>query len=94
MCVVNPISEQYRKEAKAEKLTFSMVLQNPDAYVGHTVLWGGIIIQTTAIQTGTEIIALETPLDRGEMPENEMRSSGRYIVMSSKFLDPTISGRE
>ena len=89
-CAAKPIAEQYRKEAKAEDLTFPMVLQNPDAYVGDIVLWGGDIVQTTNINEGTEIIVLETPLGGGERPEKVKESQGRFIAMSSKFLDPSI----
>lgn len=86
---IYPISKELRQEAK-EDLTFSMVLQNPKAYIGSIVLWGGKIIETINVPDGMEIIVLEMPLDYGEMPEDERRSRGRFIAKSSKFLDPAI----
>jgi len=95
-CAHKPIAEQYRNEAEAQNLTFSMIYQNPDAYVGGFVLWGGIIVQTTVVKGGTQIIVAETPIGEGERPENVQNSQGRFIAMSSQFLDPTIykAGRE
>jgi outer membrane lipoprotein len=90
MCVTKPIAKQYREEAKAEDLTFAMVLQDPDAYVGNTVLWGGDIIATANTKEGTRIVVLETPLNWQERPESAQGSQGRFIAMSAKFLDPAI----
>jgi outer membrane lipoprotein len=84
-----PISKELRQEA-AKQVTFPMVLQNPTAYVGDIVLWGGEIIETVNVQAGSEIIVLEMPLDYQEMPESERYSRGRFIAKSSAFLDPAI----
>jgi outer membrane lipoprotein len=89
-CANPPIAKQYRQEAQSEDLTFSMVLQNPDAYVGDIVLWGGSIIETRNFKEGTEIIVLETPLGREERPRSAKQSGGRFIAMSSRFLDPAL----
>lgn len=89
-CATKPIAKQYREEAKAEDLTFPMVLQNPDAYVGDTVLWGGDIIEIANAQEGTRIVVLETPLSGHERPKGAQQSQGRFIAMSSKFLDPAV----
>jgi hypothetical protein len=67
-----------------------MVLQNPTAYVGKIVLWGGEIIETVNVQGGSEITVLETPLDYQERPESARYSRGRFIAKSSEFLDPAI----
>jgi outer membrane lipoprotein len=89
-CATSPIARQYRQKAESEDLSFSMVLQNPDAYQGDIVLWGGSIIETTNLQNGTEIIVLQEPLGGEERPESAEDSLGRFIAMSSKFLDPAI----
>jgi starvation-inducible outer membrane lipoprotein len=59
-CATPPIAKQYRQEAQAEDLTFSMVLQDPDAYVGDIVLWGGSIIETKNLKevTGKRAMSL------------------------------------
>jgi outer membrane lipoprotein len=84
-----PISKAVRQEAR-EGPTFSMVLQDPTAYVGSIVLWGGRIIETIPQSEGSEIIVLETPLDYLEEPEAAKYSRGRFIAKSSKLLDPEI----
>ena len=35
-----PISREMREKAN-EKLTFSEVIENPEAYMGNLVIWGG-----------------------------------------------------
>jgi outer membrane lipoprotein len=84
-----PISKEVRQEARKD-LSFPQVLQNPTAYKGSTVIWGGSIVQTINRTDGTDIIVLETPLERQERPESDRYSQGRFIVRSPKFLDPEI----
>ena len=84
-----PIAKEYRMEVTKD-VTFPMVLENPTAYVGDFVLWGGKIIETTNLKDGTEIIVLETPLNYLEEPKSEHQSEGRFIAKSMKFLDPVI----
>jgi outer membrane lipoprotein len=84
-----PISQQYRGQAQPD-LTFSMVLKNPDAYIGSIVIWGGSIIETYNRRGETEITVLETPLGYWEKPEAAEFSRGRFIVRTLIFLDPAI----
>ena len=84
-----PISKELRQEAK-ESPTFAMILQNPTAYTGSIVIWGGSIIQTLNAKEGTEILVLETPLDYEERPEARGYSQGRFIAKTPKYLDPEI----
>jgi outer membrane lipoprotein len=84
-----PISRELREEAR-ENLTFSSVFQNPTAYTGAIVIWGGTIISTLNRPAGTEVTVLEIPLDSMERPEAETHSHGRFIAKVSKFLDPAI----
>ncbi len=84
-----PISKELRQEARKD-ITFPQVLQNPNAYKGSTVIWGGSIIQTIPRADGTDIVVLETPLERQERPESDRYSQGRFIVRSPNFLDPEI----
>jgi outer membrane lipoprotein len=83
------ISSEMRHQSR-EDLTFPMVLQNPTAYIGETVILGGVIIQTINRQEGTEIVVLETPLDYQEMPRDAEYSRGRFIGRVSGYLDPEV----
>jgi outer membrane lipoprotein len=84
-----PISRELRQEAR-EGPTFTMALQDPTAYIGSIVLWGGRIIETIPQAEGSEILVLETPLDYLKEPEAAKYSQGRFIAKSSKLLDPEI----
>ena len=87
-----PISEQLREEA-AKNVTFPMVLNNPPAYIGDIVIWGGTIIKTVNLKAGTEIFVLDTPLNHRGVPKKAIHSRGRFVAKSSKFLDPAVYKR-
>ena len=84
-----PISENLRQEAQ-KNLSFSMVLQDPMAYKGAIVIWGGKIIKTLNRKHGTEILVLQTPLNWRERPEGEESSRGRFIAKSPGYLDAAV----
>jgi len=84
-----PISEQVKKEVTKD-VTFPMVLENPSAYVGDIVLWGGVIIKTVNLNQESEIFVLDTPLDHWEEPEPEQYSRGRFIAKTAGFLEPEV----
>lgn len=86
-----PISKDLRQEAPKD-LTFFTVIQNPDAYVGDIVIWGGLIIKTFNRPEGTEVLLLENPLESNEFPDTRT-TYGQFIAKSSTFLDPVIYQR-
>lgn len=85
-----PISKQLRQAAGKENLNFSLVFENPAAYTGRIVLWGGKIIETTNVRDGTEMIILDVPLDFWGEPKEAQQSRGRFIARSVRFLDPAV----
>jgi outer membrane lipoprotein len=90
-CSTYPISKPLRERARATKeIGFDRIRENPDAYKGRVVIWGGKIIQTVNETNATSFYVLQTPLDRMEMPLPERFSRGRFIARSSGFLDPEI----
>lgn len=82
------ISKDLRQKADPS-LTFTQVLQNPNAYQGKTVLWGGEIIETLNQKDGTTFIEVfQKSLGwRGE-PRETLASEGRFLALSEKYLDP------
>ena len=88
-CASFPMSKEIRAQAD-KKVTFKKVLADPDAYKGKTVIWGGEIIQVVNLVQGTELIILDSPLDRSEFPLGPEYSSGRFIARTDSFLDPAI----
>ena len=83
-----PISKEWRQQAK-EGLTFIQVVQNPEAYIGNVVIWGGLILEVSNPSDGGEIRILQGPLDSDEYPQEEI-THGRFIAKTSTFLDPVI----
>lgn len=68
-------------------LTFKEVLQNPDAYKGKTVLWGGKVIQVLPQDGTTFIEVLQMPLGWRRKPEEAYASEGKFLILVRKFLD-------
>jgi outer membrane lipoprotein len=75
-------------------LTLTQVRQNPDAFKGKWVVWGGEIIETVNQQDGaTQIEVFQRPLGwRGE-PKETTASEGRFLVLADKYLDPYVFRR-
>jgi outer membrane lipoprotein len=78
------------------KLAFGVVLKDPSAFQGKTVLWGGIIVETINRANETIIKVRQTDLDYQTRPANLDRSQGRFLIQYGGFLDPAIykEGRE
>lgn len=87
------VSPGLREEARNSP-AFPSVLGNPSAYVGATVIWGGVIVDTRNRKDGgTTLTILETPLDDGEMPAAREYSRGRFLAVTPLYLDPAIYRR-
>ena len=70
-------------------LTLKQVRENPNAYRGKSVIWGGEIIQTVNQQDGTtQVEVFQRPLGWGEEPNDTVASEGRFLVIADKYLDP------
>ena len=87
-----PISKELRAQAD-RTLTFQQVFQNPEAYKGKIVIWGGEIIETINQKDGTTfIVVLQRPLDWMQEPKIE-RSGGRFIILVEGYVDPYVFKR-
>ena len=82
------ISKDLRNTADLS-LTLSQVKQNPEAYKGKTVVWGGEIIRTENQHDGTTLVEVfQRPLDSRGEPKETVASEGRFIALADKYLDP------
>jgi outer membrane lipoprotein len=83
------ISKDLRAKVESS-LTFTQVSQNPMAYKGKFIVWGGQIIQMINQKDGSTLIEVfERPLNwRGE-PKGTA-SDGRFLILVEKFVDPYI----
>ncbi len=83
------ISKEVRNKVE-EGVTFQKVFQNPDAYKGQVVVWGGVIIETTHQKEGSLVQVLQKPLDREGRPEDVDRSEGRFLALHKEFMDDAV----
>ena len=84
-----PLSREIMNQVD-DTLTYQVVQQDPDWYVGKMVLWGGVIVEITNKQSETDLKVRQTELDVEKRPKDLDRSAGRFIVRYAGFLDPAI----
>jgi len=88
----SPISKELRVQAD-RTVNFQQVSQNPEAYKGKIVIWGGEIIETFNQKDGTTLIVVfQRPLDWMQEPKIQ-RSEERFIILVDGYVDPYIFGR-
>jgi len=73
-------------------LTLEKIIQNPMAYKGKTVVWGGEIVDSLNQKNGTsEIEVFQIPLDSWtDAPKASNASEGRFLILVAKYLDPNL----
>jgi len=82
------ISKDLRNTADLS-LTLAHVRQNPEAYKGKTVVWGGEIIRTENQSDGMTLIEVfQRPLNFRGGPKETVASEGRFLALVDKYLDP------
>jgi outer membrane lipoprotein len=78
----------------ATQVDKSLIPQNvaaePSAYLGKTVLWGGIILDTRNLTGSTQLELLAYPLSKDQRPLSNNRPLGRFLINQEGFLDPAI----
>ncbi len=83
----SPISGEVRREAN-ESLEFIRVLENPTAFHGVTVIWGGVIVKVVNHASGSALFIQETPLGFRDKPRSREYADGFFIARTGEFLDP------
>ncbi len=72
-------------------ITLEAVLDNPERYTGHTVLWGGIIVSVEYLEDSTLVEVFQTELTSTHRPNFSVDTSrGRFLVEAPGFLDRLI----
>ena len=86
----NVISKDLRQQIDPA-ITVKQVFDNPDAFKGKMILWGGEIIQTMNQKDGTTLIEVfQTPLGwRGEPKDTKesVLSEGRFLILIPTYVD-------
>ncbi|MBT1076723.1 Slp family lipoprotein [Geobacter grbiciae] len=83
------ISEQSRSLVDPT-ITYAMLKEKPDAFVGKYVQLGGVIVGVKNTTTGSQLEIMQVALDKTGMPEDTFRSEGRFLAISESFLDSMI----
>jgi outer membrane lipoprotein len=75
-----------------ENISFGQLREDPQQYVGRTVMVSGVALNARRAKDGTEIEILQVPTDRGLSPsDRKAKSAGRFLaVQSNGFLDPAV----
>lgn len=74
-------------------LAFDAVHENPQSYVGRTLLVGGAVAETANTPEGTELEVVQFPLGSDDRPREQRGSEGRFLARTREFLDPLIYSR-
>ncbi len=71
----------------------SLVKDDPQRYVGTTILLGGRILENRSTREGSLLEVLPYRLDRSGRPLEIDEQAGRFLARSQRFLDPEIYER-
>jgi len=83
------ISEEMMKTVDMG-ISFEKLRENPDSLLGKRVLLGGTIAAARNTKDGGELEIVQFNLERNGVPEDTFHSAGRFIAVSTDFLDPLI----
>lgn len=74
-------------------LSIEELFRDPDAFKGQLVILGGIIINSKNTKEGTYIEVLQRPLNYRGIPKDSDVSLGRFMILSSGFIDTAVFSR-
>ena len=83
------ISAPVRQQAKPP-IPFSKLRQNPDAFMGRTVIVGGDVLSTRNTVQQTFVEVLQKPLDTLEVPLLTDQTEGRFMARCDAYLEPAL----
>ena len=68
-------------------VSLSQIEASPDAYLGTLILLGGTVARLDYGHEGTRLEVTEHRLDRRELPDETIPSSGRFLATTTRTLD-------
>jgi starvation-inducible outer membrane lipoprotein len=81
-----PISKKVMETVDRGR-TFSVVIENPKAYIGSVVLWGGVIEEFLPGPKETRLIVRQSPVDDKGHPQTDA-TYGEFVVHTPDYLSP------
>ena len=89
-----PVISTELKAGVDSSLSFKIVQENPEAYKGKIVLWGGRIIQILPQEDGSALIeVLEWLLGWSDKPKKTVEFRGKFLFVAKEPLDTSIYKR-
>ena len=87
---LSPTNIPQALESQIDKnLTFSNVLQAPEAHIGKMIVLGGEILHSHREQEDMQLEILQLPLDEWQSPSRQRTTSkGRFLALMSEPPDP------
>ncbi|MHB8846659.1 MAG: Slp family lipoprotein [Nitrospirota bacterium] len=75
------------------RVAFAEVQKDPKAHAGKLIMLGGMIVEIKNLRQGTRIEVLQKPLDGQGRPELTDATGGRFLVLTTQFLDGAVYHR-
>jgi outer membrane lipoprotein len=76
-----------------KNVPFSALQKEPERFSGKLLMLGGMIVDAKNLKAGTQIEVLQKPLDGEGQPVATDETGGRFLVVTSQFLDGAIYHR-
>jgi len=90
-CATSPVVPETLQNQVDPGLTFSQILQGPEAYQGKVIVLGGEVLSAKRFAEGTRLEVLQLPLDDSQRPVvTRTESQGRFLATEKAFLDPAM----
>lgn len=86
---MQPISSQSRALVDPT-ISFAALREKPDAYLGRTLVLGGMIISQDSSTDVSQLAIAELPVDAEGFPDVRSPSSGRFLAESMEYLDASL----
>ncbi len=76
-----------------KNVPFAALQKEPENYSGKLLMLGGTIVDTKNLKEGTQLEVLQRPLDGEGQPTQTDETGGRFLVVTSQFLDGAVYHR-
>lgn len=89
------LNKTYMREGQ-RSVSFEELRKEPEHYRGRILILGGIIVRTKFTEAGSELEAVQVPVDRYGYFKERGRSEGRFLAIlakDKKSLDPIVYRR-
>lgn len=82
------------RQSLPEGVSLFEVQSDPASHIGRKVRWGGSIVTLENRTPESWVEVLERPLDSDGRPKEAATSSGRFLAVVDRFLDPAVYAAE